>query len=92
MRRQWLVDLRGEKTQEDVAVPCGIHRGHYSLIETGERTPSVMTAKRIANYLGFEWTLFFDDKCVETLQIHDDVDDTSMNSLLQGVHVSVKTV
>ena len=68
MRRQWLVGLRGEKTQEDVAANCGIHRGHYSLIETGERTPSVAVAKRIAKYLGFDWTLFFDQKCVVSLQ------------------------
>jgi putative transcriptional regulator len=67
MRRQWLVNYRGEKTQEDVAENSGIHRGHYSLIETGERTPSVPVAKRIASYLGFNWTLFFEQECVETL-------------------------
>ncbi|WAH42797.1 helix-turn-helix domain-containing protein [Alicyclobacillus fastidiosus] len=69
MRREWLVKYRGDKTQCDVAAHCNIHRGHYSLIETGDRTPSVAVAKRIANYLGFDWTLFFEHNCVESKQM-----------------------
>ena len=68
MQRQWLVDLRGDKNQEEVAMHSAIHRGHYSLIETGKRTPSVTVAKRIADYLGFDWTLFFEQNRVEMLQ------------------------
>ncbi|WP_018132116.1 helix-turn-helix transcriptional regulator [Effusibacillus pohliae] len=64
--RRWLVEYRGSKTQEEVATACGIHRGYYSLIESGDRTPSVPVAKRIAAYLGFEWTLFFEQNCVES--------------------------
>ncbi len=71
MRRQWLVQFRGHKTQEEVAAHCQIHRGHYSLIETGERTPSVAVAKRIASYLEFDWTLFFDKECVKSLQSNE---------------------
>lgn len=66
--RKWLVEYRGQKTQEEVARACGIHRGYYSLIEIGARTPSVSVAKRIAAYLGFDWTRFFEQDCVETLQ------------------------
>lgn len=66
--RKWLVEYRGQKTQEDVANACGIHRGYYALIESGDRTPSVHVAKRIASYLGFDWTLFFEQDCVDTKQ------------------------
>ena len=68
MRREWLVKIRGNRTQEQVANHSNIHRGHYSLIETGDRTPSVAVAKRIAAYLGFDWTLFFELNCVDSLQ------------------------
>jgi transcriptional regulator with XRE-family HTH domain len=33
----------------------------YSVVETGERKPSVKTAKKIANAFGFDWTKFFED-------------------------------
>ncbi|MFD1675447.1 helix-turn-helix transcriptional regulator [Alicyclobacillus fodiniaquatilis] len=77
MRREWLVKFRGERTQEEVAKHCNIHRGHYSLIETGDRTPSVTVAKRIAAFLGFEWTLFFEHNCVDTLQNGNAVETNS---------------
>jgi putative transcriptional regulator len=64
-KRKWLVDLRGDRTQEDIATDAGISRVLYTLIETGARNPSVTTAKKIAAVLGFTWTLFFDDVCNE---------------------------
>lgn len=64
--RQWLVEYRGSHPQEEVAENCNIHRGYYSLIELGLRTPSVSVAKRIANYLGFDWTIFFDNECFDS--------------------------
>lgn len=69
--RQWLVEYRGNRTQEEVARACGIHRGYYSLIESGERTPSVNVAKRIAKYFGFDWTIFFENECFETKRSSD---------------------
>ena len=67
--RRWLVEYRGNKTQEEVANACGIHRGYYALIESGDRTPSVPVAKKIASLLGFDWTAFYEEKCVESKQI-----------------------
>ncbi|UZQ85078.1 helix-turn-helix domain-containing protein [Thermoclostridium stercorarium] len=60
--REWLKNKRIElnKTQEAVAAAVGITQQHYSLIETGERTPSVECAKAIAAILDFDWTKFFE--------------------------------
>lgn len=66
--RKWLVDLRGTLTQMEVALRAGMSRGAYSNIENGKRDPSVSTAKKIANALGFDWRLFFEEKCVEKTQ------------------------
>jgi len=66
--RKWLIDLRGELTQEEVASRAGISRGAYSNIENGKRDPSVSMAKRIASVLDFDWMIFFKEDCVETKQ------------------------
>ena len=60
----WLIDLRKNKgmTHEDVSNVCGISRQYYSMIEMGERSPSVETAKKIAKILAFDWTKFFEDE------------------------------
>ncbi len=58
--RQWLIDLRGRRTQEEVAKTCGISQNFYSCIERGERTPSVDTAKKIGSALDFDWTKFYE--------------------------------
>ena len=62
----WLETLRNEKerTMKQVAGGSGISESHYCLIESGDRRPSVDTAKKIAEVLGFDWTKFFD--CVQT--------------------------
>ena len=57
--RAWLVEKRGERTQAQVAAASGISQNFYSCIENGDRRPSVETAKRVADCLGFDWTLFF---------------------------------
>lgn len=67
--RKWLASMRGERTQEDIALILGIHRAHYSHIEKGTRTPSVDLAKKIGNELNFDWTLFFNNECVDTTNI-----------------------
>lgn len=53
-------------TQIEVAEQAGIARTTYSMIETGERGATVSNAKKIANVLGFEWTIFFEDRCHES--------------------------
>lgn len=58
-KRQWLIDIRGSKTQEDVAKDAQIARSYYAQIEVGTRNPSVAMAKKIAAALGFDWTIFF---------------------------------
>lgn len=62
-KRLWLIKLRDNRTQEDVAGEAGIARSYYTQIETGERTPSVVIAKKVAAVLGFNWTLFFESEC-----------------------------
>lgn len=59
--RKWLSELRKTQgfSQEHVASNVGIARSVYSRIESGERNPSVATAKKIANVLQFQWTIFF---------------------------------
>ncbi|WP_198306490.1 helix-turn-helix domain-containing protein [Dehalobacterium formicoaceticum] len=61
-QRQWLINLRGDKTQQEVANKSNISQNHYSWIENGERNPSIETAKAIAKVLSFEWIKFFNDK------------------------------
>lgn len=58
----WLKDVRTEKgmSGEAVAKIAKISRSAYCNIENGKRRPSVYAAKRIADALDFEWTLFFD--------------------------------
>jgi transcriptional regulator with XRE-family HTH domain len=66
--RQWLIQYRGNLTQEQVSFLAGISRSAYSNIENGKRDPSVSMAKKIAKALRFDWRIFFDDKCVEMKQ------------------------
>jgi transcriptional regulator with XRE-family HTH domain len=67
--RTWLEKARKQKklTHQNVADLAGVKRQYYGMIENGERTPSVSTAKKIAKTLDVEWTLFFDDKRNKTL-------------------------
>jgi putative transcriptional regulator len=66
--REWLIEKRGDMSQEEVARLIGISRGAYSNIENGKRDPSVTVAKKIAKALSFNWTIFFDDNVVESKQ------------------------
>ena len=49
-------------SQSYVANKVGIARVSYIRIEKDERTPSIGTAKKIANVLGFDWTRFYEDE------------------------------
>lgn len=68
--RTWLAEARKKKnlTHQNVADLAGIKRQYYGMIENGERTPSVGIAKKIAEILDVEWTLFFDYESNKTLQ------------------------
>lgn len=46
-------------SHQDVVDIIGITRQYYSMIEKGERTPSVEVAKKISGVLGLNWTVFF---------------------------------
>lgn len=63
-----LADKRMKKglTQEEVANLCGIARTTYAMYEQNKRTPRVSVAKKIAEVLEFDWTLFFEDECHES--------------------------
>ena len=39
-----------------------ISRNGIALIETGRSKPSVISAKAIGDYLGFDWTLFIEEE------------------------------
>jgi putative transcriptional regulator len=65
-KRQWLIDIRGSKTQEDIAKEAKIARSYYAQIEVGARNPSVTMAKKIAAALSFDWTIFFEETGCET--------------------------
>lgn len=49
-------------TMRQVSEACGISESYYSMIENGERRPSVEIAKKIASVLEFDWTLFYPDE------------------------------
>lgn len=59
---KWLKEVREKRgvSQREVAYQVEIAQPTYANIENGKRTPSVGTAKRIGEALGFEWTHFFE--------------------------------
>lgn len=69
MERCWLIKIRNNDTQEEIAKRAGIKRQYYGMIEKGIRTPSVEVAKKIGAALGFDWTLFFKDECNKSKHI-----------------------
>lgn len=48
-------------TQEELADKVGIKRSTIACIESGINTPSIPTAKLLANELKFNWTLFYEE-------------------------------
>ena len=61
--REWLVKVRKEKsrTQKQIADKVGVTRQMIGAIEKGTATPRPSIAKRIAEILDFDWTLFYED-------------------------------
>jgi DNA-binding XRE family transcriptional regulator len=62
LKREWLVNLRKEKTQQNVADHIGTTRQAISHIEQGFRNPSIKMAQNIAAMLEFPWEWFYDEK------------------------------
>ena len=60
--RTKLIALRNEKklSQDSVAKAAGISRAYYTMIENGTKNPSPKVAQKIAQLLGFKWTIFFE--------------------------------
>lgn len=63
MKREWLKQLRGNMTHEEMAAKLKISRSFYTELESGLRNPSVRMAKRVALELAVPWTVFFDHEC-----------------------------
>ncbi|ATW28420.1 hypothetical protein DCMF_06935 [Candidatus Formimonas warabiya] len=69
--RKRLVELRKQKgkelgirlTQEKVAAQLNISRSFYNMIETGDRNPPLLLAKKIADFfeVGVEEIFFHDE-------------------------------
>lgn len=57
----WMSEIRGGRSQYEMAREIGIPQSTYASIETGARNPSVSMAKRIAAVMGFEWTRFYEE-------------------------------
>ncbi len=62
--RAWLVTYRKRYgfSQKALAKKVGISQPSYCTIESGKTNPSPKTAQKIASVLGFDWTVFFDEK------------------------------
>lgn len=71
--KKWLIEYREKKkfSQSDLASMVDVSREYISMIETGNRNPSVAVAKKIGKALGFKWELFFKENSNETLRDED---------------------
>lgn len=68
--RHWLKQFRLARnlTQEEVAKLSGISRTYYADVERGVANAGGSAAKRIADTLGFDMSLFFETKVRVTRQ------------------------
>ena len=58
-----LIELRGERTQTEIANGVGIAQSTYAMYETGRRTPTDEIKIKIAKYYGKSvQEIFFDQK------------------------------
>ena len=62
--RMWLIGIRKARgmSQQAVADAAGIKQPTYWQYEAGTATPRPTIAKKIAKLLGFDWTLFYEEK------------------------------
>lgn len=57
------------KTQKEISESLGISRSFYGLIEQGERKPTLILSKKIADYFGKNIEdIFFNNYCNEMKQ------------------------
>lgn len=70
--KELLLECRSKRglSHQDVADLSGanISRQFYGMIENGERRPSPEVAMKLAEFLGIEWTIFFEVKGNERLR------------------------
>lgn len=61
--RNWLYSIRKEKNLSymDAAKLAGVTERYYRMLERNDRSPHVKLAKKIAEKLGFDWKLFYED-------------------------------
>jgi len=59
--REWLRAIRKMKglSEKAVSEAVGVAQPVYHRYEHGDGTPSVKTAKKVGDVLGFDWTLFY---------------------------------
>ena len=66
--RKRLVELRAGRSQDEIAKNLGITRQMLGFIESGDRTPSLPVAKRIADFYNVSVDeIFFEEKSNESL-------------------------
>lgn len=53
--------LQKKITQTELGELCRCDRSMIAKIESGEAKPSIRLAKAIADVLGFDWTLLYED-------------------------------
>lgn len=58
-----LKEIRTKKniTQKKLADIVGVKRVTITNIENGINKPSISTAKKLGDYFGFDWKIFFSD-------------------------------
>lgn len=66
--RHWLIKLRKERglSQYQLADMVGISRSYYSEIEVGAKTPGGRTAKKLADFLGFDMDVFYEENGLDS--------------------------
>lgn len=60
--RTWLIELRDDKTQAEMAAMLGISQQMYCAIEYGKRNPRIKRAKEMARILGIPWIKFYEEE------------------------------
>lgn len=62
---QTVVETRRKElglSQDEIAKMISVSRQYYNAIENNKRTPSVDVAKGLAEVLGINWTIFFENE------------------------------
>lgn len=54
--------LKADMTMKQVATAANISESMYCLIENGNRRPSPEVAQLIGKILGFDWTMFYQNR------------------------------